>query len=171
MPIFQLTPFLFIPLLRVFFYLSLSLFILSRSLILSRSFFRRSAVMRRRFNTINMLTVLLVTKARQPTQPDKHTHTYAPSHAHPHRHLATGARCPSPPSTAWQHCFFLATNETMSTKIPKQKTPNESNRGRRAERDTKSEREQERGGEQVRAPTHSSQNKRVNTERAAQPLR
>lgn len=108
-------------------FFSLLCFILSRSLILSRSFFRWSAVMRRRFNTINMLTVLLATKARQPTQPDEHTLTH--THAHPRRHLATGARWPpplKPPSTAWQHCFiffFLGTNETMSTKIPKQKTP------------------------------------------------
>lgn len=50
--------------------------------ILSRSFFRWSAVMRRRFNTINMLTVLLATKARQPTQPDEHTLTHTHTHTH-----------------------------------------------------------------------------------------
>lgn len=108
-------------------FFSLLCFILSRSLILSRSFFRWSAVMRRRFNTINMLTVLLATKARQPTQPDEHTLTHTHTHTlagtwqqaqggHPHsNHQA------QPGNTVL--FFFLGTNETMSTKIPKQKTP------------------------------------------------
>lgn len=111
-------------------FFSLLCFILSRSLILSRSFFRWSAVMRRRFNTINMLTVLLATKARQPTQPDEHTHSHSRTHTRTPWQALGNRRKVATPTQTTKHglatlcfSFFLGTNETMSTKIPKQKTP------------------------------------------------